>query len=844
MTQIVRRTITIWLWFSVFLAGTAGETFADDCSALFRSPRSFDTEREPHGVAAADLNDDGFTDLAVSNHGNRWVSILLAALDLAIDDFNHDNIFDIAVACESTGTVSVLLGNGAAGVGDGTYPPRADYAAGSGASSVAADDFDGDGDIDLAVACSSIDSVAFLKGNGDGTFQGPVRYAVGLPGAAPKDIFCFFANEDTLPDLAVTCSGEDSVAVLDGLGGGAFAAPRKYVSGAEPWGITGGDFNGDDIIDLATANRSGSTASIFIGNGAGGVGDGTFQAALTNGAGNGAWYIQTGDVNNDGVDDLAVSSAYTDLLILLAGVGDGTFSPAVSLDVGDDPAGVAIAQLNGDPYADIAVASRYSDDVSIVAANPTGDGTMIVKKDYDVGKSPWALLTGDVNEDGILDILASDAQEMAVTILLGAGSDSTWSGTFLSPESYSAGDWINSMALADLNEDDILDIVTSNRGTNDMTVLIGNGIGGVGDGTFQPPVSYPAGQWNRKIVVLDFNGDDILDAFYGGFLSNTITMFMGNGVAGVGDGTFTLLDSLATGNRPQCIAVEDYDGDGILDLAVVLADDNNMSIRIGGGTGGVWDSTFAAAVTYPIGNYPTYMEAGDLDGGGVLDIVTADMMSDQISVLLGNGTGGVGDGTFAPAVSYPAGNQPRRLVLADFNLDGILDAAVTNRESDDFSVFLGVGDGTFEDEERFDAGKYPWGIVASDLNGDGAPDIVISNRDGWDVSVVMNMSCFYVGVEETLAPRPLFSPVTAPNPFNPSTTILFTVKEPGEVTVDIYDVRGRLVRTMASHAFTPGLHKTVWNGIDRSGIPSSSGLYLYRIRSGRQTATGKMILAR
>ncbi len=856
-----RQWFFLSLLFSAFLLATE-EGGASDCPSIFHSPRSFDTEREPYGIVPADLNDDGFIDLAVSNHGNREVSVLLAdpsepgsflstsyrvwggPLDLAVADFNHDNIFDIAVACESTGTVSILLGNGTAGVGDGTFPPRSDYMAGGGASSVSADDFDADGDMDLVVACASIDSAAFLKGNGDGTFQSPVRYKVGSAGAAPMDIFSFHANADTLLDIVLSCSGEDSVAVLDGLGGGAFAAPRKYASGQEPWGIIGGDFDGDGIADLATANRLSGDLSVFIGNGVGSVGDGTFQTAVSYPAGNGAWQIASGDVSNDGVDDLVVSCANADLVLRLAGNGDGTFAAAESLDAGDLPAGLAVADLNDDLLPDLAVLSRYSDDVSILAAMPTGDGTLIIKSDYEVIRGPQAIVAGDFNEDGILDLIAGASLQRQVTVLLGSGADSTWDGNFLDTTMYAAGNYSTSIASADFNGDGILDLVTSNRFGRSMTILIGNGTGGMGDGSFQAPAFYPAGDENRHAVPADFNGDGILDIFVAGFFSQDISMYMGNGIAGEGDGTFSLLGSLTPGDGPQYIAVSDFNEDGILDLAIALSPVDHVAVMIAGGTAGVWDSTFASPVNYAIGDYPTCVAAVDLDGDGILDLVTVDQVSDQISVLLGNGAGGVGDGTFASAVAYATGTGPRRVALADYNGDGILDAATGNRHSNDFSVLAGVGDGSFNAEERFDAGNQPWGIIATDLNRDGAPDLAITNWDGNDVSVILNGSCLVTEVNAP-GPRPfVFAPFSRPNPFNPSTTIHFVLDEPGEVAVDLYDVRGRLVRNLLHDFRRPGRHEVMWDGIGRAGNRSASGLYLFRIRNGERISTGKMILVR
>jgi len=530
---------------------------------------------------------------------------------------------------------------------------------------------------------------------------------------------------------------------------------------------------------------------------------------------------------------------------LLPGIGDGTFGAAEPHDAGELPAGMVIADLNGDLIPDLAVTSRYTNDVSIIAASSTGDGSLIVMKDFDVGDWPRAVLAADVNEDGILDLITGSSLASEVEVLIGTGTDSTWDGGFLPGVPYDSGLYTTSIAGADFNEDGILDLVTTNRLTHDMTVLLGNGSGGVGDGTFQVHVAYSEGMQQRSVVALDFNGDDMLDIFCVGYESNNLIMYMGNGTGGIGDGTFTLLGTRPLGNGPQYIAAGDYNGDGILDLAIPQAHNNNLVVLTGGGAGGVWDSTFATAGYYPVGDFPTCIAAADFDEDGILDLVTTDHLSDQVSVLIGSGAGGVGDGAFAPAVPYTTGAGPRRVTIADFDGDGLPDIAVTCRFSDDFSILTGLGDGGFSEEERFDAGTEPWAIIAPDLNRDGAPDLVITNRIDGDASVMINMSCVYVGVDNPGTPRPLFfKPYSAPNPFNPATRLHFVLGEPGEVAVDIYDVRGRLVRNLLRDYREPGKHEILWNGADRSGNPAGSGLYFFMVRSGNRVSTGKMILTR
>jgi len=97
-------------------------------------------------------------------------------------------------------------------------------------------------------------------------------------------------------------------------------------------------------------------------------------------------------------------------------------------------------------------------------------------------------------------------------------------------------------------------------------------------------------------------------------------------------------------------------------------------------------------------------------------------------------------------------------------------------------------------------------------------------------------------VEEEACPAALRILPAHPNPFNPSTTLVFSLPAPGHVTLVVYSVSGQVVRTLASVPFSAGAHSVVWNGRDDSGQPVSSGVYISRLTSGRLTATGKMVL--
>src|SRR5271170_3639957 len=133
--------------------------------------------------------------------------------------------------------------------------------------------------------------------------------------------------------------------------------------------------------------------------------------------------------------------------------------------------------------------------------------------------------------------------------------------------------------------------------------------------------------------------------------------------------------------------------------------------------------TYFGPPSYPAGNAPDAVVVADLNNDGKLDIVTANFNSGTISVLLGNG-----NGTFKTQVTYPVGNGPDSVAVADFNGDGIPDLVVANEHSGTVSILLGNGNGTFQKAITYNAGVYPSSVAVGDFNGDTHADIVVVNQ--------------------------------------------------------------------------------------------------------------------
>ena len=216
-----------------------------------------------------------------------------------------------------------------------------------------------------------------------------------------------------------------------------------------------------------------------------------------------------------------------------------------------------------------------------------------------------------------------------------------------------------SVVVGDFNGDGRQDLVTANAGADSVSVRLGNGSGSVGDGTFTAAAASPAtGSFPFSVAVGDFNGDGRRDLVTANMNAGTVSVLLGNGVGSTGDGTFTAAASPATGASPRSVAVGDFNGDGRQDLATANANASTVSVLLGNGSGSTGDGTFTAAASPVTGSGPQSVAVGDFNGDGRQDLATANFSAGTVSVLLGNGSGSVGDGTFTAVASPATGSGP------------------------------------------------------------------------------------------------------------------------------------------------------------------------------------------
>ncbi|MES2763377.1 MAG: FG-GAP-like repeat-containing protein [Bacteroidota bacterium] len=183
---------------------------------------------------------------------------------------------------------------------------------------------------------------------------------------------------------------------------------------------------------------------------------------------------------------------------------------------------------------------------------------------------------------------------------------------------------------------------------------------------------------------------------------------------------FNVLNSATTfsvGLSPRATCSADFNGDGNADLVTANYYSNDVSVLLGNGTG-----TFSNAVNYSVGVYPTAITSADVNGDGLSDLAVVNYFSNDVSILLG-----VGSGSFSAAINYSVGFNPRSITSADFNADGKSDLAIANFGSNNVSVLLGSSSGIFAPAINYFIGSSPVSIISDDFNGDGKADLATAN---------------------------------------------------------------------------------------------------------------------
>lgn len=789
-------------------------------------------------MSAGDLNEDGYPDLIVGaglgdgipshvwilfkegDGGYSETSIydvgLVGVVD--VEDMDEDQNLDIVAGAsidfyaDSSGFMAILFG-----AGDGTFSDTTYLDLSGKAGDFTVGDFDEDGNLDIAAFENTYNEVdlvwdyrlILIRGQGNRMFGSPelIRSGRRSGWVDGRDF-----NQDGHLDLIL--GRPDSLEFLVGDGRGQFTERAPIL--LERNGLVLEDFDSDGILDLAL-NGEGFVSVLP------GLGMGEFAMAYMHDFG-GLGPVLLKDLNRDSHLDVALLQPKG--LGIALGNGGGSFlTPSIhTVDGAGHLTDFAAGDLNGDDVPDL-VAAWYPDQISVFIGD--ADGAFAAPVHIPGPGQPGDIVLADLDRDSQLDLgVLGLCCPYSIWVFRGDGA-----GNFGQPDTVGLPYLAHELVVSDLNSDQIMDLVVANDDARNQVSLYS----GVGDGTFEaprtldfnvgdPPMQSTFTAGSARAADLDRDGiPDLVVLLTTSLYSTPLAISLAI-LEGVGDGSFVergRIDANYVSAGP--IVVGDIDNDMIPDIA--MASESHIAVFQGDGAFG-----FSAPSFFGAGRDPNSLAIGDLNHDGRADIVAGSSRGDDqgVAVLLG-GTGLVP----VRLTRFEASLSPDGVILewetafearsAGFHV--LRSETDVLREATRLTKTL-IPSGShlyrFTDTTT-QVGRYWYWLREVSRTGAGEvhgpiPVTVAGSRPG--ILLSQNM----------------------PNPFTASTRITFQMPVAGIATLEVFDISGRLVRTLMDGENVPaGTHFKDWDGIGDSGGSAAAGIYFYRLQTDSAHFTRRML---
>ncbi|MFN0207168.1 MAG: beta strand repeat-containing protein [Planctomycetota bacterium] len=381
----------------------------------------------PSSLVIADLSNDGAADLAIANNTNSTVAVMIGngngtlrsrtdtpvfATPVAMGraDFNGDGFVDIMTsqpdAIVTAGTF--VLSFGLAG---GAFSPGSPLNFSTNPSAFTIADFTNDGLLDVAAVNQGAGTFDIYISNGTGNFTTAGTYATGT---GPTAILAADFTGDGMADVTVANGGSNNAYTFPGIGGGLLTAPVTTFSGINPVSLANpADFDNDGLADTAVANKG--TNSVWVWRA---TGTGQFANAKTLNISTSPSFVTIGDINSDGFYDIVALNSSGTNAITVESSGGFVFGAIVPISLGTNvlPFAATVFHANTDGYSDIAVVSEAWNSVYLLTNNTTGGFTP--SKIFTCGESPKAILDGDFDGDGNMDLATANSADQTISVLL------------------------------------------------------------------------------------------------------------------------------------------------------------------------------------------------------------------------------------------------------------------------------------------------------------------------------------------------------------------------------------------------------------------------------------------
>lgn len=646
-----------------------------------------------------------------------------------------------------------------------SFSEKTDFATGDNPNSVCLSDFNGDGKQDMAFVSTDENTVSVslnttTTGASVPTFSANTDLT---SGSLPVSVSIRDFNGDGKPDLTVVNHFSNSVSIFlnttaTGASTPTFSARTDFATGVRPYGVSIGDFNLDGKQDLAVTNSTSNSISIFLNTAATGASVPAFSPKTDFPTGTLPYSVCIFDYNGDGKPDMAVANVSSSTISIFMnttapGASTPAFSPKTDFSTGNSPYAVTAGDFNGDGKLDLAAANNFSNSVSILMnTTTTGASTPTFSSNIDFAteNNPFSVSICDINRDGKPDLAVPNSVSNTVSVFLNKTVPGSLTPVFTSAESFATGISPTSVSEGDLNGDGKQDLAITNGASNSVSILLNTMVLGASATSFSPYMDFSTPNGPNKFATGDLNGDgkpDIVTVSYESSIS-TFSIFLNATTPGAITPFFNpRTDFNFENNPPRDVSISDLNGDGKQDLAI--SGINYLSVFLNTTPPGAITPTFSTATNFST-SYGNSIINADFNGDGKPDIaLTGANDYDAVSIFINTTIPGASTPTFSPRTDLSAEANTSGIATGDFNGDGKPDLVIrgyNNLSIYSISIFLnttapGALTATFSPRhDIYSGGGTLVSLSTGDFNGDGKPDVVCSNQFNRFVSVFLNIT--------------------------------------------------------------------------------------------------------
>ncbi|MBT2556854.1 VCBS repeat-containing protein [Hymenobacter sp. ISL-91] len=822
------------------------------------------------GLAVADVDNDGDLDLVASVFGEDRVAIRLndgtgtfsgtasvavgpGPYSVALADVNADGFVDLLTAnlggLAAGTTASVRLNDGRGAFGGGS-----EVGVGTAASTVLAADVDGDGDLDLLTANYGSNTVSVRLNNGQGLFgggsdptvdtgtytrAGSFSLAVGdLDGDGDLDLAVANSGNSTSSTVSIRFNQPAPPVVLGFTPPSGGAGTVVTITGANFTKTTAVAFNGvvaaftlvSGTQLTATVPATASTGPITVTSPAGSgrspqnfevVGSFTLSSVLpVRNQRNAPLASPVVFQFNQSISSTSAATALSVVSAQAGGYKSGTltvsgnqlsFVPTVPFRPGETVTAslTAAVQSTGGQTMSAGHVFQFT-----AAAGAASGRFPALTKVASVGLNPLAAAVADLNGDGTLDVVTLNTGGRSFSVRFNDGS-----GQFSGTTNLSVGSGMLAFAVLDIDKDGDLDLLTTDGRL--LVLKINSGTGTFVDGGFRPIQTTITDQI-YSLVVGDVNADGYPDLLLPDGINSAVWVLLNNRAGGFTNrGTFGVGNGQQYFSQPYQLALADVDADGDLDCISLNSNPNGLVVRLNDGTG-QFSGTYHMAL-----NGGGSLAVADVNGDNVPDALVG--ANNTVQTLLGTG-----QGTFTVGSSVSVGNFPRTMATGDVDGDGDLDLVTSNSDGYSLSVRLNDGTGRFGGTANLATDQNPIGVVLADLDGDLDLDLLMCQSTDSNVRISLNP-----GVITTTTTAPDFTAAVRlfPNPASQRFSLMLPARpQPASLRLTLRNNLGQVVRSQQLQL--PATETTA--EVDAAGL--APGMYLLQGSIGSQGFSRRVVL--